>query len=82
VIASAQVKTVTQIEEIYMFQKILAAIDSSTIGQKVFDEAVAIAKWSDASLMLLHVLSNEEEGSPAPPIYAGSYALALNSYPT
>ncbi len=65
-----------------MFQKILAAIDSSTIGQKVFDEAVAIAKWSDASLMLLHVLSNEEEGSPAPPIYAGSYALALNSYPT
>jgi len=67
-----------------MFQKILAAIDSSTIGQQVFDESVAIAKWSDASLMLLHVLSNEEEGSPAMPIYAVApypYPSALEGYP-
>ncbi|MBC7824476.1 MAG: universal stress protein [Candidatus Parcubacteria bacterium] len=66
-----------------MFQKILAAIDSSTIGQQVFDESIAIAKWSDASLMLLHVLSNEEEGSPVLPIYAvaSPYPLTLEGYP-
>ncbi len=66
-----------------MFQKILAAIDSSAIGQQVFDESVAIAKWSDASLMLLHVLSNEEEGSPMLPIYAvASYPSTLEVYPS
>lgn len=44
-----------------MFNKILVAFDSSTIGKYVFDEALSLAKASGASLMLLHVLSIEEK---------------------
>ncbi len=47
-----------------MFRKILVAMDSSAIGKQVFDKALALAKATDACLMLLHVLSVEEEGSP------------------
>ena len=47
-----------------MFPKILIAMDSSAISKQVFDEALALAKTTDACLMLLHVLSAEEEGSP------------------
>ena len=68
-----------------MFQKILVAIDLSTMARQVFDEALALARWSNGSLMLLHVLSNEEEVSPALPIYAVAsypYALNLDNYPT
>lgn len=47
-----------------MFHKILVAIDSSENGHKVFDTALALAKATGSSLLLLHVLSYEEEGSP------------------
>lgn len=47
-----------------MFHKILVAMDNSTTSEHVFDEALALAKANDACLMLLHVLSSEEEGSP------------------
>lgn len=47
-----------------MFHKILVAIDSSKISQIVFDQALALAKVTGSSLMLLHILSSEEEGSP------------------
>ena len=47
-----------------MFRKILVAMDSSPIGDRIFEEAVGIAQTMGASLMLLHVLSSEEEGSP------------------
>ena len=47
-----------------MFQKILVAIDRSGISTQVFDEALALAQVNSASLVLLHVLSLEEEGSP------------------
>lgn len=47
-----------------MFHKILIAMDSSDISQYVFDEALALAKAMGANLMLLHVLSPEEEESP------------------
>jgi nucleotide-binding universal stress UspA family protein len=68
-----------------MFQKILVAIDLSGMGRQVFDEAIALAKWSNASLMLLHVLSNDEEGSPVLPMNSMApypYALNLNDYPS
>lgn len=39
-------------------------MDSSDIGKHVFDEAMSLAKASDARLMLLHVLSPEAEESP------------------
>lgn len=51
-----------------MFKKILVALDRSEIGQQVFDEALGLAKLTQASLMLLHVLSPEEEGSPYGPM--------------
>lgn len=47
-----------------MFRKILVAIDRSAIAQQVFDEALSLAKATGASILLLHVLSAEEEGSP------------------
>lgn len=47
-----------------MFHKILVAMDTSAIGKSVFDEALALAKATGCNLMLLHVLSLEEKGSP------------------
>ncbi|MBE9177271.1 universal stress protein [Oculatella sp. LEGE 06141] len=52
-----------------MFHKVLAAMDSSAIGKLVFDEALALARAVQADLMLLHVLSVEEEVSPDMPMY-------------
>lgn len=59
-----------------MFHKILVAIDTSEIGKNVFDTALALAKATGASLMLLHVLSAEEEGSPYMPIIFSSMGYA------
>jgi nucleotide-binding universal stress UspA family protein len=50
-----------------MFHKILVAVDRSASSQKVLDTAIGLAKSMDASLMLLHVLSNEEEDYPQMP---------------
>ncbi len=47
-----------------MFDKILVTIDRSPANKVVFREALSLAKASGASLILLHVLSGEEEGSP------------------
>ena len=44
-----------------MFNKILVAIDNSQMSPQVFDEAVSLAKATDANLMLLHVLSPLDE---------------------
>ncbi|MDZ8055116.1 MAG: universal stress protein [Aulosira sp. ZfuVER01] len=51
-----------------MFTKILVALDRSPMGKQVFEQALALAKATGASLMLLHVLSAEEEGSPYAPL--------------
>lgn len=52
-----------------MFQKILVAMDSSAAAQSVFARAVALARATNAHLMLLHVLSEDDEGSPGRPMY-------------
>ncbi len=44
-----------------MLNRILVAIDNSSSSQRVFDEAVSLAKATDANLMLLHVLSPHDE---------------------
>lgn len=44
-----------------MFQKILAALDRSETSSQVFDQAVSLAKATDASLMLLTVLAPFEQ---------------------
>lgn len=52
-----------------MFQKILVAMDSSTAAQAVFARAVALAQATEAHLMLLHVLSADDDNSPGRPMY-------------
>lgn len=47
-----------------MFNKILVAVDRSKSGKQVFEQSLSLAKLTSANLMLLHVLSPEEEGSP------------------
>ncbi|WGV24253.1 universal stress protein [Halotia branconii] len=51
-----------------MLKKILVALDRSEMGQQVFGQALALAKLTQANLLLLHVLSPEEEGSPYLPM--------------
>jgi nucleotide-binding universal stress UspA family protein len=40
-----------------MFSKILVAIDDSEFSQAIFEQALALAKLHQATLMLLHVIS-------------------------
>lgn len=51
-----------------MFKTILVALDGSSLRQTVFDEALDLAQATEAKLVLLHVLSAYEEGSPGIPI--------------
>lgn len=59
-----------------IFKKILVALDRSEIGQQVFEKALGLAKLTQASLMLVHVLSPEEDGSPYSPMLSN-----LDYYP-
>lgn len=43
-----------------MFSRILVAMDGSTEGDHIFEEALSIAKVTNARLMLMHVLSATE----------------------
>ncbi|MEP0870637.1 universal stress protein [Trichocoleus desertorum AS-A10] len=54
-----------------MYRRILVAIDHSSISRQAFEQALALAKLTEANLMLLHVLSYEEEGSPRLPVLTG-----------
>jgi nucleotide-binding universal stress UspA family protein len=49
-----------------MFKKILVAIDDTDIGRHVFDEALSVAKTTDANLMLQHVISPFDDRYPNP----------------
>ena len=49
-----------------MFEKILVALDQSPTGEVLFQKALTLAKRHHAKLMLLHILTSEEEGSPIP----------------
>ncbi|MBD2461466.1 universal stress protein [Oscillatoria sp. FACHB-1407] len=70
-----------------MFQKILVALDNSNMGNRVFDEAVTLAKATNASLMLLHVLTPFEDNYPTMPVapgldsyYPAMYGEAIEEY--
>ncbi|UFP94789.1 universal stress protein [Gloeobacter morelensis MG652769] len=63
-------------------QKILAAFDSSETGSAVFGEALDLARATGAHLLLLHVLSSDEEGSPSLPItFASQLYPSLDDEP-
>lgn len=51
-----------------MYRKILVALDNSSLRESVFAEAKDLAKATGARLMLLHILSAFEEGSPGVPV--------------
>lgn len=59
-----------------MFQKILVALDNSELCEQVLEEAIDLAKVMDASLMLLHILSHDEDGSPS-----SAFPIALEASP-
>jgi nucleotide-binding universal stress UspA family protein len=68
-----------------MLQKILVAIDRSEMNQQVFDEALLLAKSTESSLMLLHVLYPFDKGYPHPmypsaDAYPSLYDEAIKSY--
>lgn len=71
-----------------MFKKILVALPPTTVEDHVLGEAIAIAKLTHATLMLLHVLSPMDEGYPTPiypgpdSIYPGLHEEAIRSYAT
>ncbi len=47
-----------------MFKKLLVAIDLSQMGEQVFNVALSLAKLTQADLMVMHVLTPDEDGSP------------------
>jgi nucleotide-binding universal stress UspA family protein len=51
------------------YQRILAAMDRSALGQTVFEHALVLAKQNNASLMLFHCLPIEPELTPYAPLY-------------
>ena len=62
-----------------MFNRILVALDRSEMSIKVFEQALSLAKLTSANLMLLHVLSQEEDGSPGALIFPNiDYYPGLN----
>ena len=53
------------------YQKILVAVDRSPLGEKVFQQAIALAKQNNASLMLFHCVPIESQVlSPYPSFYS------------
>ncbi len=64
-----------------MFRKILVALDQSDNAQQVYENALSLAKLSNASLMLLHVLSHEEHSTPYPtPFSYWNYSPQLSAH--
>ncbi|MGV0027075.1 universal stress protein [Phormidesmis priestleyi] len=47
-----------------MFHKLLVAVAQSEFDRQIFDEAIALANFNQAALMLLHVLSPFDEAYP------------------
>ena len=61
-----------------MIGKILAAIDNSPRSESVFNTAVSLAQTNGATLMLLHILSEQDPDYPILPTYAYYAALKGN----
>ncbi|MDJ1183743.1 universal stress protein [Roseofilum casamattae] len=50
-----------------MVAKILVALDNSPISNKIFQEALTLARSKSAQLMLVHILSTQSTDSPPDP---------------
>jgi len=51
-----------------MFRKVLVAIDQSDFGREVFRQALDLASAAHGELLLVHVLSTDEETAPRMPL--------------
>ena len=60
-----------------MIDKILVAVDHSAKNQFVFDSAVSLAKATGATLMLLHILPEDEVGYSALPVYTSPFVSGV-----
>ncbi|MGB5592700.1 MAG: universal stress protein [Crocosphaera sp.] len=57
------------------YQKILAALDNSPLGKVVFEQALAMAKYNEAALMLFHCLPMETKvTAPYTSLYEGEFS--------
>lgn len=61
-----------------MLQKFLVAVNNSEMGQQVFEEALALARATEAKMMILHVLDPEETGSPQIPEIYYTYSMPFD----
>ena len=59
-------------------ERILVAIDSSDASKSVFNMAISLAKARNATIMLLHVLCEEDSNFPSLPTYA-YYSILMNN---
>lgn len=62
------------------YQKVLAAIERSPIGEVVFERALAIAKQDGASLMLFHSIPLESQGMTAYGSLYGEDLIEFSKY--
>ena len=63
-----------------MVYKILLAMDRTDLSKTAFVKAVSLAKGLDAKLILLHVLSHAEEGSPQmTSVHTTGYCTEVNT---
>ena len=65
-------------EVFIMINKILVAVDYSETSESVFNSAVSLAKTTGASLMIMHVLGEDEPSFPVIPSY--TYYPVLDNY--
>lgn len=69
-----------------MFERILVAIDNSTVTDQVVDQAIALAQATHAHLTLLHVLSPFDQAYPSPvfpsidAVYPSMHGEAVKAY--
>lgn len=57
------------------YTRILAAVDNSPLGKIVFEQALAMAKLNQASLMLLHCLPIDSQSmTPYTSVYEGEFS--------
>lgn len=62
-----------------MFDRILLAVDHSESSDLLVERALTLAKATGGHVMILHVLSPDEEGSPGMPTYPNlSYSPSLD----
>jgi nucleotide-binding universal stress UspA family protein len=61
-----------------MLSRILVAVDNSTMGEQVFEEALALARATRANMMILHVLDPEDSESPQIPEIYYTFSMPLD----